>query len=276
MRHFERGGFVFDVLDAGPADGPAVVLLHGFPQDSGCWSNVTPILNEAGYRTLALDMRGVSEGARPAEVAQYRVSESVHDVIAMLDAAGIDEAHVVGHDFGGWVAWGMACEYPERLRSVTSISTPHPLAMRWALLHSTQALQSWYMAVFQVPGVAERLLAPGAPMWRAMLRGMPAAHMQRYEARLGDKQARRCALNWYRALPREIARPSVEWVEVGVPTMYVWGEKDPALARTAAEATARFVTGEYRFEAIRGGHWVPETRPVLLASLLLEHLRRTG
>ena len=273
MRHFERGGYVFDVRDGGPADGPVVVLLHGFPQDAESWCDVEPILHEAGYRTLAPDMRGVSEGARPADVAEYRVSESVHDVIAMLDAAGIEAADVVGHDFGGWAAWGLACEYPERLRTLTVLSTPHPLAMRWAFRHSTQALQSWYMVVFQIPWLAERLLAPGGPMWRAMVRGVPATHVERYAERMEDRESRSRALNWYRALPREITRPSVAWVAVTLPTMYVWGERDPALARPAAEATSRFVSGDYRFEAIRGGHWIPETRPALLAALLLQHLR---
>jgi pimeloyl-ACP methyl ester carboxylesterase len=276
MRHFERGGYVFDLRDSGPAEGPVVVLLHGFPQDSECWRDVEPILHQEGYRTLAVNLRGVSPGARPAEVSQYRVSESVNDVIGMLDVGGIEAAHVVGHDFGGWVAWGLACGYPERLLTVTAVSTPHPLAMRSAFPRSTQLLQSWYMVVFQVPGLAERLLAPEGPMWRAMVRGIPAGHAQRYTARMKDKGARTSALNWYRALPREIARPSIAWADVSLPTLYVWGEKDPALARTAAEATARYVSGEYRFEAISAGHWIPETRPVLLASLLLEHLRTDG
>ena len=184
---------------------------------------------------------------------------------------------MVGHDFGGWVAWALACEYPERLRTLTVLSTPHPLAMRWALLHSTQALQSWYMVVFQIPGLAETLLAPGGPMWRAMVRGMPAAHVAALRrAHAGQGRAHQCA----QLVPGTAAgdRPAVRRLvrRVTLPTMYVWGEKDPALARPAAEATARYVSGDYRFEAIRAGHWIPETRPVLLASLLLEHLRQDG
>ncbi len=276
MRQFERGGYVFDVIEAGPPQGTPVVLLHGFPQDALSWENVTPALNQAGFRTLALSLRGTSAGAMPTEIGQYRTIESVHDVIALLDAVKAERAHVVGHDFGGMVAWALACEYPERLSSLTVVSTPHPGAMQRAMLHSTQALQSWYMGVFQVPRVAEALLAPGRPMWRAMLRGMPAVHSQRYADRLSDRNARSCALGWYRVLPREVARPSVAWSRVEVPTLYVWGDKDPALNRAAATATAGFVSGDYRFEEIRAGHWIPETRPVLLSALLLEHLQRHG
>ncbi len=272
MESFERGGYVFDVADGGDPSAPAVVLLHGFPQDRSAWSEVAPLLQEAGYRTLALDMRGVSKGARPRAVGEYRSIESVHDVIALLDAAGLERAHVVGHDWGGYIAWAVACEHPDRLITLTSVSTPHPAALKGSLLHSKQALQSWYMGLFQLPALSERLLAPGGPMWRAMARGLPREHAQRYAQRLSDTAARTCALNWYRVLPRELTAPSVAWSRVAVPTMYVWGDRDPALGRAAAVATADYVTGPYRFEVVHAGHWIPETRPVLLAALLAAHL----
>lgn len=274
MKQYERGGYVFDVADGGDPQAPAVVLLHGFPQDSGAWSEAATLLQAAGYRTLAPDMRGVSARARPTAATEYRTIEVVNDLVALLDAAGLDRAHVVGHDWGGFVGWAMACEHPERLLTLTSVSTPHPAAVKGSLLNSTQALRSWYMGLFQVPRVAEFLLAPGAPVWGAMVRGMPREHVERYAARMADPAARSAALGWYRAIPRELAAPSVAWSKVSVPTLYVWGERDPALLRPAAEATADFVTGPYRFEPIRAGHWIPETRPVLLTALLTPHLDR--
>lgn len=272
MQQFERGGYVFDVRDGGDPGAPAVILLHGFPEDGGAWDEVALQLQRAGYRTLAPDMRGVSPGARPRSSMEYRIAESVHDVVALLDAAGLERAHVVGHDWGGAVAWALAGEHPDRLLTLTAVSTPHPLAAAASMVRSTQALQWWYMPVFQLPYVSEALMAPGRPMWRAMVRGLPREHVARYAERLSERAARSAALGWYRMLPREVVAPSVPWSAVTVPTMYVWGERDPAMGRAAAEGTAKYVKGPYRFEVVRAGHWIPETRPVLLAALLVEHL----
>ena len=272
MDTFERAGFVFDVRDGGPADGPVVVLLHGFPQDAGSWQDVEPILHEAGYRTLAPDLRGVSPGARPTDVAQYRTIESVRDVTAMLDAAGVERAHIVGHDWGGFVAWAVGTDSPERVLTLTAVSTPHPAALQQSLLRSSQGLKSWYMGLFQVPWLSERIITPGSPAWGLLVKGLPTDHAQRYAERMADPTARTAALNWYRVLRKELPSPSVEWGSIDLPTLYVWGERDPALGRAAAERTADFVTGPYRFEPIRAGHWIPETRPVLLGQLLVAHV----
>lgn len=274
MDSFERGGFVFDVRDGGPTEGEVVVLLHGFPQDAASWTEVEKILHEGGYRTLAPDLRGVSVGARPTEVSQYRTIESVHDVVAMLDAAGVERAHIVGHDWGGFVAWAMPLEAPDRVRTLTVVSTPHPAALKKSLTRSKQGLQSWYMGLFQVPWAAEKLLTPGKPVWNAMVRGLPSEHKERHAQRLADETARTAALNWYRVLRMELPSPSVAWHRIDVPTLYVWGERDPALGRAAAELTADYVTGPYQFEVLRAGHWIPETRPVLLGQLLVTHLGR--
>lgn len=276
MDTFERAGFVFDVRDGGPSDGPVVVLLHGFPQDAASWQDVEPVLHEAGYRTLAPDLRGVSPGARPTDVSQYRTVESVRDVTAMLDAADVDQAHIVGHDWGGFVAWAVGAESPERVLTLTAVSTPHPSALKQSMLRSTQGLKSWYMGLFQVPWLSERIIAPGSPAWNLLIKGLPADHAQRYAERMTDSTSRTAALNWYRVLRKELPSPSVRWRRIDLPTRYVWGERDPALGRVAAERTADFVTGPYRFESVHAGHWIPETRPVLLGQLLVEQFRQGG
>lgn len=273
MRRFRRAGLSFDVLDAGPPDGEPVVLLHGFPQSARCWRDVVPALHAAGLRTLAPDQRGYSPGARPTGVTAYRWRELVDDVLALLDAAGAQRAHVVGHDWGGGVAWALGASEPERVRTLAVVSTPHPTAMRRSLLHG-QLLRSWYMALFQVPRLAERLLAPGGRLWSALVADLPADHAAEYAERMRDPAARAAALAWYRAIPAEAARPSLHVGLVDVPTLYVWGDRDPALGAAAARATADLVRGPYRFEVLPGaGHWIPETRGADLAVLLLEHLQ---
>src|SRR3954469_15540296 len=158
MQTFERSGLVFDVRDRGPADGEPVVLLHGVPQDSTSWHAVEPLLHAGDLRTLALDQRGYSSRARPLHRGDYRISELVDDVLALLDAAGLSSVHVAGHDWGGAVAWQLAGLHPERVRSLTVLSTPHPRALLVAARKSTQLLRSGYMAFFQLPILPELII----------------------------------------------------------------------------------------------------------------------
>ena len=121
MDRFQRDGLTFDVVDGGPQDGEAVVLLHGFPQDSTAWNQVSPALHQAGLRTLAVDQRGYSPMARPRGRRRYTLRETTDDVLALLDAAGLDKAHVVGHDWGGMVAWALGAWHPDRVRTLTAL-----------------------------------------------------------------------------------------------------------------------------------------------------------
>lgn len=260
MRHFSRAGLHFDVRDEGPENGPAVLLLHGFPQDATAWDQIVTPLHDRGYRTLAPDLRGYSPGARPAGRRAYQRVELQRDSLALLDAAEVEHAHVVGHDFGGLLAWDLGANAPARVRSVTSLSTPHPAAMAWAVRHGDQALRSWYMLMIQLPRLPEYLLRPGTVAWQALTRGLPRHQAQHYAERMRQPGALTAALSWYRALPRDLKHPSTPVRRVHTPTLYLWGQRDPALGRDAAEATARYVAGPYRFVELPGvGHWLPET-----------------
>lgn len=264
---YRRDDLLFDVRDTGPADGEPVVLLHGFPQDGGCFDAVVPHLHAAGLRTLVPDQRGYSPGARPRGRWAYRTSELVADVEALLDDRGLAAAHVVGHDWGGAVGWALGAWLPDRTTSLTVLSTPHPAAMV-AALPGEQALASWYMAAFQLPVLPEAVL----PLVLArVLRGsgLPPEVAQRYERRAAGVGARRAALDWYRAIPFSRRRIG----PVDVPTTYVWGAQDPTLRRRAAELTAGQVRGPYRFEELEAGHWLPETRPVEVADAVLRRVR---
>jgi pimeloyl-ACP methyl ester carboxylesterase len=272
LTSYRHDGLTFDVREAGPDDGQAVLLLHGFPQDATSWDTVAPALAAAGYRTLAPDQRGYSPGARPRGAERYRWRHLVDDTLALLDAAQVQRAHVVGHDWGGFVAWALAADRPDRVQSLSVLSTPHPAAMRRAALRG-QALRSWYIGTFQLPGLPERLLAPGSRGWAQLMRGLPPQAKEHFTERMSEPDALGAALDWYRALPRELASPSVHVGRIGVPTLYVWGTRDPALGRAAALATADYVTGPYRFEAVVGaGHWLPEAAADRVVPPLLEQL----
>jgi pimeloyl-ACP methyl ester carboxylesterase len=271
---FRRDGLTFDVRDGGPPHGEAVVLLHGFPQDSTAWISVEPLLHRNGLRTLAPDQRGYSPGARPPGRTAYRMSETVADVLALLDAAGIETAHVVGHDWGAAVGWALAAWHPDRIRSLTAISVPHPAAMARALVTSDQGLRSYYMALFQLPLVPERLILANeaAPLRRVLSRGgLPDAAVDRYVRRMREPGALTAALGWYRAMPWSM-RERVGTVRV--PTLHLWSTGDAFLGRAATEDTARFVDAPYRLEVLEGvGHWIPELAADAVADLVTAHAR---
>ncbi|WP_433126456.1 alpha/beta fold hydrolase [Micromonospora sp. CA-240977] len=263
-------GLTFEVTAGGPSDGVPVLLLHGFPQHSGEWDDVVPALHAAGLRTYALDQRGYSPGARPTAVADYRIPELVADVVAVLDALGLDAVHLVGHDWGAIVAWAVAAGHPDRVRTLTAVSVPHPAAMAYALTNDgQQKARSSYITLFRKPGTAERvLLAWHATALRKMLGGVgDGPRVDRYAAPMREPGMLTAALNWYRAMSRaDLAGVG----PVAVPTTYVWSDRDVAIGRTAAEACAANVTGAYRFVQLAGvSHWIPDTAPGPLADAIL-------
>jgi pimeloyl-ACP methyl ester carboxylesterase len=272
MDSYRRNDLVFDVRDAGPSDGPVVVLLHGFPQHNDSWNAVIDRLTAQGYRCLAPNQRGYSSGARPTRRRDYRISELVADLGALIDASGAQRVHLVGHDWGATVAWAAAATIPERLTTVSPISVPHPAAFVKALATSRQGLASWYMYLFQLPRVPEWLLTRrnGAPV-SALLRrsGQTPEAIERDRRALDEPGALTAAINWYRAIPLSDPRASRE--KITVPTMYVWSDSDTALLPKAAHETARHVSGEYRFEILPGtSHWIPDEQPDKLADLLID------
>jgi len=272
-RQLRVRGLEFGALAAGPPDGELVVLLHGFPQTAACWTEVAGALAAAGYRVLAPDQRGYSPGARPAAVRAYRLPELVADVLALAEAAGADRFHLVGHDWGGVVAWALAGQHPERVVTLTSVSTPHPRAFAAALVTSAQLLRSAYIGLFRIPRLPELALgARGLRGLRFLLTrgGLAPEWADRYTRALAEPGALSAALAWYRAAtPFGVGLPPVP-----VPTRYLWGSGDPALGRRAAMTTGRWVTGPYRLDVLEGaGHWLPEHHPQELAQLVLDHLK---
>lgn len=276
MEEIERDGLCFDVTDTGPSTGRPVILLHGFPEDRHCWAPVASALAGDGYRVLAPDQRGYSPRAQPTSRHAYRMSELVSDVLAVADAAGADRFDLVGHDWGAVVAWALAAHHPERVRSLTALSVPHPRAFVAAMGHSTQLLHSWYILAFQLPRAPEALLhvRQGA-LWASALRasGLDEATAARYAERARRSGAMTGPINWYRAAPLALRHP-LRSVEVA--TLYVWGERDWFVTRAAAEGCAPWVRAPYRFVALPScSHWLPTAVPDTISDLLLEHLAAT-
>lgn len=277
--NFTNGPLSFDVTDTAAAsgNGETVILLHGFPEDRHSWDGVTPALTEAGFRVLAPDQRGYSPGARPAGRSAYTLNRLAGDVLALAEAAGAERFHLAGHDWGAVLAWYLAGRYPGRVRSLACLSVPHTQAFLKSLSGSSQAFRSWYMGAFQVPWLPERLLARGggaaARGWLTRT-GLDPASADRYAARAADPSAMTGPLNWYRALPLEAGdQPGM----IEVPTLYVWGDRDPFISRAAARLCSRYVTGGYRFEALAdASHWLLQERTDAVAGLLAEHFAKAA
>ncbi|RVW05947.1 alpha/beta fold hydrolase [Rhodococcus spongiicola] len=270
---YTRNGLTFDVRDEGPADGAPVVLLHGFPQDSRCWSRVAPLLHARGFRTFAVDQRGCSAGARPRSRWAYRSSELVADVVALIDRIGRGPVHVIGHDWGAAVAWWLGARRPDLVRTLTALSVPHPTAFVRALLTSRQIRMSWYILAFQLPVIPEKLLAASGSVRRYLIAsGMSDAAADRDLGAMRDRSRARGGLNWYRALM--MTAPHSLPNRVRVPTLYVWSDADAMLGEAGARLAGRYVDGPYMFEVLPGvSHWIPEEAPKALDALLGAHLR---
>jgi pimeloyl-ACP methyl ester carboxylesterase len=275
MEAFRRGKFTFDVIETGPRDGAVVVLLHGFPEFADSWNTVAEFLGARGYRCLAPNQRGYARGARPTQRRAYRAPELVADVLALIDASGAERVHLVGHDWGAALAWAVAAEHPERLASLSALSVPHPGAFLDALLTSRQFLSSWYMYWFQLPRLPERIMlgrnrSDPARLIR-LLRHFAQSEVlaARTSAALIETGALPTALNWYRAM--FLTDPRAARVKVATPTLFVWSDGDVAVRRKTAQRCAKWVTGPFRFEILRGvSHWMLDEAPDDVARLLHE------
>lgn len=267
----------FDCSAAGDPEHPLVLLLHGFGVSRHFWDRQVPALAEAGYFALAPNQRGYSPGARPdpRDLDAYRIDRLVEDALAIVAAAGHADRpfHLVGHDWGGSLSWIVAARHPERLRSLTMLSRPHPASFLRALAlpDGDQKRRSGHHTAFLEPDAVPKLLANDCEWLRSrhMRQGMPKAATDAHMSVLGNEPALEAALAWYRSSgPRQPLGP------IEVPTLYIWGDADDTVGRVAAEGTGEFVDAPYRFEVLPGvGHYAADQVPDRVTELLLAHLR---
>jgi pimeloyl-ACP methyl ester carboxylesterase len=271
---------------AGDEEDPLVVLLHGFPEFWYSWHDQIPALADAGYRVVAPDMRGYNLSEKPPGLDSYRMEELVGDVVNLIDHFGREEAVVVGHDWGGAIAWETAIRHPERVARLAVLNAPHPERFREELASNPeQWRRSWYMLWFQLPALPEKLLgARNAFGVGRLLResANPGTFgdddLRRYREAAARPGALGAAINYYRALFRqnlvEQARRLVGRSErqrrLRVPTLLVWGEEDVALGTELTEGLNDYVS-DIRVERLPGAsHWVQNDRPERVNDLLVE------
>jgi epoxide hydrolase 4 len=265
------------VAGAGPADGPLVVLLHGFPEFWYGWRHQIAAFADSGLRVVAPDQRGCNLSDKPAGIAAYRLDALAEDIVGLAAALGRERFAVVGHDWGGVVAWRLAARFPQRVTRAAILNAPHPATWRsYARRHPAQLLKSWYVAFFQLPRLPELGLR-AADFWilRQVLRRtsqpgtFTAKDFRRYCEAWAQPGALPAGLNWYRAL-RFGAAPAAG--RVHVPVRIVWGDRDAFLESGLAEAGAALCDSCEVFHLPQATHWVQHEEAAEVNRLLFEFL----
>lgn len=259
-------GIELAVQQAG--SGPPVLLIHGFPDDHQVWRKQVPVLVSAGYRVIVPDLRGCGESDAPDSVNLYRLDRLTADLVGLLDALGVDKARVVGHDWGAVLGWQLAIRHPERVERYVALSVGHPNA--YARAGIEQKLKGWYTLMFQLRGVAERILM--ARNW-AFFRHFTAepAEAPKWIARLSQPGRLTAAINYYRA--NLAALLFKRYPKAAVPVLGVWSSGDRFLTEEQMTSSRTEVTGPWEYRRIEdAGHWMTLSASEPLNALLIEYL----
>ena len=263
-------------------EGPLVVLLHGFPEFWYSWRHQIPALAEAGFRVIAPDQRGYNTSEKPSGVRSYRIEHLVDDVAALIQHAGESRAVVVGHDWGGAVAWALATLRPEVVDKLVVLNAPHPQALQREFRRLRQLARSWYIFLFQLPWLPEAAIRFGG--YRVLDRGLrreakrPGAFSDKdiaaYKEALSQPGALTAAINYYRAAVRRSPFESGRMVrQIDVPTLLIWGEQDPYLGLELTADLEQWVPS-IRVERIpESSHWVQVDAAERVNKLMIGFLR---
>jgi len=263
-------GIKLNVYDVG--SGPAVLLIHGFPDTAEVWRYQIPALVQAGYRVIAPDVRGFGDSDKPEATEAYQLMNLVGDMVGLMDKLGIEKAHVVGHDMGAAMAWVIGIFYPQRVNCLAVLSVGHPMTRSDRTVDQRE--KAWYMLFFQFKGTAETLLQKDDwKLFGEILRNH--SEMSHWKKQLSRPGALTSALNWYRANlgpEKELVKP-VQLPNAKVPTLGIWSSGDAYLTEKPMLDSAKYVTGEWRYERIEGAsHWVQLDEPEKVNQILIDFL----
>lgn len=288
-----KTGATLNVALAGPADAAPVILLHGFPESHRTWRGLAPLL-EGEFRLVMPDQRGFAGSDRPQEVEAYRADILVEDIFALAEALGIERFALVGHDWGGAIAWPAALRGDRRLTRLAIINAPHPVIFQKSVIEDAdQRAASQYITAFRAPGFEKAVEAMGFEAFfekgfcgHVDLTIIPDAERAQYLADWSQPGGLTAMLNWYRASQVVVPAPGAEvsipgWVlalfpRVKVPTLVIWGMKDKALLPIQIDGLDELVEDLRIHRIPDAGHFVPWEKPEAVASALKPFLGAAG
>lgn len=258
-----------------------VLCLHGFPESAISWRHQIDPLAQAGYRVWAPDLRGYGGTTRPTGIDAYRIESLMDDVTGLLDAAQAERAILVGHDWGGIIAWYYAMRHATRAEALVIVNAPHPACFEREVRHWRQLHRSWYMGLFQAPWLPEAALSAGhgyviGEIFRRMAEQMPDDLIQLYRRQACEPGALTAMLNYYRAALRgggALRQRRLGYPTVPVPTLVIWGVQDQALVSENLDGVNEFVDDLTMVRVANAGHFVHEDKPELVTRKMLMWLQ---
>lgn len=269
----DANGLAFHVEEAGSGDRLAL-CLHGFPETSHSWRHQLPVLADIGYRAWAPDLRGYgATRPLPSSTEEMAVERHLDDVDALLDAAGVEQVTLIGHDWGAIISWLYAMRRPERVERLVILNVPHPAAFeRNARTNPRQWLRSWYALFFQLPWLPERALTArrAEAVARAFEGVLPDEDVEVYRHAMLQPGAAKAAVDIYRAFLRGgglVRQRRLGWPTITCPTLVIWGVRDVALGEELLAGTDRWVA-DLRVEKLDATHWVQQDAPDVVNGLL--------
>ncbi|MCC5893905.1 MAG: alpha/beta hydrolase [Alkalibacterium sp.] len=279
-KYIETNGINLHVVQHGHEDGDVVLLLHGFPEFWYGWHKQITSLAEQGYRVWAPDQRGYNLSDKPKKSAAYEMSQLVADVVGLIKATERGKVCLVGHDWGGIVAWRVARAYPELIDKLVILNAPHSKALKSHVKkHPTQLLKSSYILFFQLPKLPEKLLtsAGGQNAADALQKTsnegtFSKSDLEEYKMAWAKPRAMRSMLNWYRANAKSMTSSKVS-PRVTVPTLIIWGVNDQFLGKELATESLAFCDDGRGVLIGDATHWVHHEEPERVTTLITDFIR---
>lgn len=258
-------------------EGPLMLMLHGFPEFWYSWRHQIPEFAK-DYNVVALDMRGYNESDKPQEQTAYAMKELIADIEGVIRALGYDRCILVGHDWGGAIAWCFAYAHPEMVERLIVLNMPHPAKFVESLRSPQQLLRSWYILFFQLPLLPELFLqAWDYSLIDRILTEMAVdkstftpADIEAYKDAAARRGALTAMLNYYRNIANGLLQK--DWGVLSVPTLMIWGEEDTALGKDLTYGTQAYVS-DFQIHYIPNcSHWVQQEQPELVNQYMREFL----
>ncbi len=282
-QYYPVNGIRLHVVESGPADGPVLLFLHGFPEFWYGWRKQIPYFAALGYRVVAPDGRGYNLSSKPAGIGSYKISEVKQDIVELIKQLGVEKVYLAGHDWGAIVAWNLAIFYPQYLRKLIILNVPHPVVARQTFRkRPDQWRRSWYVFFIQLPWLPEKLVSRGGfKLLKWMLRrtSLPgtfsAEDLQHYQQAWSQPGSFTAMLNWYRGL-RYGNQPNARMAKglIEVPALVIWGAKDAFLrAEMAAKSVKKCRNGRLLLLP-EATHWIQHEKPDIVNQAIEQFLRK--